>query len=95
MVCISYLDISGTMAPLRHLLRRLRQHMPQMPILVGLWSPGESISEMDRQRAEGASDCVTSLHGAVTKCLERLREDALADVSDCARRLSCPKRLPD
>ena len=78
MVCVSFLDISGTMAPLRHLLRRLRQHLPQIPILVGLWSPGETISEMDRQRAQGADDCVTSLRDAVAKCLGKLREDALA-----------------
>ncbi len=73
MMCVSYLNSSGTMAPLRHLLRRLRQRMPAVPILVGLWSPGESLLDVDRQRAVGADHCVTSLRSAVTICLETLR----------------------
>ena len=69
MTCVSYLNSRGTMAPLRHLLRRLRQRAPTIPIVVGLWSPGQPISEIDRHRAVGADHCVD----AVTICLETLR----------------------
>jgi predicted PurR-regulated permease PerM len=73
MACVSYLNSSGTMAPLRHLLRRLRQRLPGAPILVGLWSPGEPLSETDRQRAVGADHCATSLRDAVAICLETVK----------------------
>jgi predicted PurR-regulated permease PerM len=73
MACVSYLNSSGTMAPLRHLLRRLRQRAPTIPIVVGLWSPGQPVLESDRQRAVGANHCVASLRDAVTICLETLR----------------------
>jgi predicted PurR-regulated permease PerM len=71
--CVSYLNSKGTMAPLRHLLRRLRQRAPTIPIVVGLWSPGQPILESDRHRAVGADHCVASLRDAVTICLETLR----------------------
>ena len=45
MTCVSYLNSRGTMAPLRHLLRRLRQRAPTISIVVGLWSPGQPILE--------------------------------------------------
>jgi len=73
MICVSYLNSSGTMAPLRHLLRRVRQHAPGVPILVGLWGAGESVSEVDRQRAEGADHCVASLRAAVKTCLKTVQ----------------------
>jgi hypothetical protein len=81
MACVSYLNSSGTMAPLRHLVRRLRQRLPGAPILVGLWSPGEPLSDTDRQRAVGADHCATSLRDAVTICLETVRAaGAVADL---------------
>jgi AI-2E family transporter len=79
MACVSYLDISGTMAPLRHLLRRLRERLPAVPVLVGIWAPGEPVSDADRQRAVGANHCVTSLRDAVTICLETLRSDSATE----------------
>jgi predicted PurR-regulated permease PerM len=79
MACVSYLNSSGTMAPLRHLLRRLRERLPGVPILVGLWSPGEPVSGVDRQRAVGATHCATSLRDAVTICLETLRSAGAAE----------------
>jgi hypothetical protein len=79
MVCVSYLDISGTMAPLRHLLRRLHQRMPTARILVGLWSSGDDVSDISRQRATGADDCVTSLRVAVTRCIESLKAASVSD----------------
>lgn len=37
MVCVSYLEISGSPSGLHHLVRRLRERMPGAKILVGLW----------------------------------------------------------
>lgn len=70
MVCISYLDISGSPAHLRYLLRRLRQRMPGVPLLVGLWPEGEAVLTDEAQaKAVGADHYTSSLHDAVTACL--------------------------
>ncbi|MBE7220738.1 MAG: AI-2E family transporter, partial [Caulobacteraceae bacterium] len=37
MVCISYLEISGSPSGLHYLVRRLRARLPEVKILVGLW----------------------------------------------------------
>ena len=36
MVCISYLDITGSPSHLRYLMQRLHRRLPGVPILVGL-----------------------------------------------------------
>ena len=71
MVCISYLDISGNPAHLRYLLRRLRQHLPGVPMLVGLWPEGEAVlTDKAQAKAVGADYFTASLHDAVTQCLK-------------------------
>jgi predicted PurR-regulated permease PerM len=71
MVCISYLDISGSPAHLRYLLRRLKQRMPGVPLLVGLWPEGEAVlTDAAQAREVGADYYAASLHGAVTSCLK-------------------------
>jgi predicted PurR-regulated permease PerM len=71
MVCISYLDISGTPAHLRYLLRRLRQRLPGVPVLVGLWPAEDAILRDESLRsAVGADHYVTSLREAVVCCLK-------------------------
>ncbi|WP_120010590.1 AI-2E family transporter [Teichococcus vastitatis] len=71
MVCISYLDISGNPAHLRYLLRRLKQRMPGVPMLVGLWPKGEAVlSDAAQAKAVGADYYTASLHDAVTSCLK-------------------------
>jgi predicted PurR-regulated permease PerM len=71
MVCISYLDISGSPAHLRYLLRRLKQRMPGVPLLVGLWPEGEAVlTDAAQARAVGADHYAASLHSAVTSCLK-------------------------
>lgn len=57
----------------RHLLRRIRRRFPGAPSLVGLWSPGEPLSDTDRQRAVGVDHCATSLRDAVVISLETVR----------------------
>lgn len=70
MVCISYLDISGSPSHLRYLMRRLRQKMPDVPILVGLWAAEEPVLKDTRVQALiGADYYITSLHEAVHTCI--------------------------
>ena len=70
MVCVCYLEITGSPSHLRYLLRRLRQRMPGLPILVGMWPTDETVLNDDRLRAAiGADFFVTSLREAVTICL--------------------------
>jgi predicted PurR-regulated permease PerM len=75
MVCISYLDISGNPAHLRYLLRRLRQRLPDAPILVGLWPAEDPVLKDDALRgAIGADYYVVSLTEAVAACLDAARK---------------------
>jgi predicted PurR-regulated permease PerM len=77
MICISYLDISGNPAHLRYLLRRLRQRVPDAPILVGLWPADDAVLRDEALRgAIGADHYVTSLREAVAACLEEARRAA-------------------
>jgi hypothetical protein len=76
MVCISYLELSGSPSHLRYLMRRLRRRLPpEVRVLVGLWPDGEAILQDDRLRAAiGADDYTSSLHQAVEACLEVARQ---------------------
>ena len=77
MVCISYLEITGTPSHLRYLLRRVRQKGPSTPILVGLWPADEAVLRDDRLRAAvGADYYASTLREAVTACLEASRQAA-------------------
>jgi hypothetical protein len=70
-VCISYLDISGTPSHLRYLIRRLKRKLPHVPILVGLWPTEDEVLKEARVRAIiGADYCSTSLREAVSYCIE-------------------------
>ena len=79
MVCISCLELSGSPAHLRFLLRRLRQRLPpDIPVLIGLWPAGEEILQDERLRAAvGADDYATSLHQAVEACLDAAHKASL------------------
>ncbi len=72
MACISYLDISGSPAHLRYLMRRLRDRLPRgAPILVGLWPSGDSALSDEKIRAAiGADFFTSSLTEAVTACAQ-------------------------
>lgn len=77
MVCISYLDISGNPAHLRYLIRRLRQKLPDAPILVGLWPQEDPVLTDDKLRgAIGADHYVTSLREGVKAVLGAARAAA-------------------
>lgn len=72
MACISYLEISGSPAHLRYLLRRLRQRLPPgAPILVGLWPAEEAVlKDPQLQKMVGADHYTSSLREAVAACLD-------------------------
>jgi predicted PurR-regulated permease PerM len=89
MVCISYLEISGNPAHLRYLIRRLRQRLPEAPILVGLWSAEDDVLTDEKLRAAvGADYYVTSLREGLKACLEAARKAAEKSEADDE-----PKRL--
>ncbi len=70
MVCVSYLEASGSPSPLRYLMRRLRQRVPGAPVLVGLWQADAALLADERLRATvGADHYVTTLRDAVGACL--------------------------
>jgi len=70
MACMSYLDISGSPAHLRYLMRRLRQRLPRnAPILVGLWpSEDPTLKDKAAQQAIGADYFTSSLCEAIAAC---------------------------
>ncbi|GJE80682.1 AI-2E family transporter [Methylorubrum thiocyanatum] len=75
MICISYLDISGSPAHLRYLLERLHQRAPGIPILVGLWPVGEKVlTDAALGRELGADIYVSSLRDGVEACLRTVQD---------------------
>jgi predicted PurR-regulated permease PerM len=69
-VCITYLDISGTPSHLRYLVQRLKRKLPHAPILVGIWPPEAEVLREPRVRAIiGADYYSTSLCEAVNCCV--------------------------
>ena len=69
-LAVSYLELGGSPAHLRSLVRRLRQRAPKATILVGLWPPGEAVwTDPAIQQALGADRYAGSLRQAVDECL--------------------------
>ena len=79
MVCISCLDLSGSVSHLRYMVRRLRWRLPpDVPILVGLWPDEEEVLQDERLRAAVGADYYTSsLHEAVEACLRSAHKASL------------------
>ena len=71
MVCISYLELTGSPSHLRYLLRRLRRRLPEASILVGYWPvEEESCATPASVRRSGPTITPSSLHDTVEACLE-------------------------
>jgi predicted PurR-regulated permease PerM len=69
-IAVSYLEVTGSPARLRYLVRRLRARAPAARIVVGLWPQGEAtLSDASIQQALGADRYVSSLHQAVEDIL--------------------------
>lgn len=76
LVCLSYLEIGGSPAHLRSLVRRLRQ-AAEVPVLVGLWPEGEAaLDDAEIQARLGADIYVGTLGGAVERALALAEEGA-------------------
>ena len=70
MMCISVINVGGSTARLRYLLRRLRESQPAARLLLGLWPAKDTeVVNGDLRRALGADFYVTSLREAVRTCL--------------------------
>ncbi len=70
MICVTSLESAGNVAHLRYLLRRLRQRLPNVPILVGLWPRDDVAAMTDRLRtAIDADHYAVSLREALETCL--------------------------
>jgi hypothetical protein len=93
MVCISYLEISGSPAHLRYLVRRLRGRLPTgTPILVGLWpAEDEVLQDHGLQGLVGADHYTTSLGEAVGICVRVAHEQAAEAGSEVSDRTSSAK----
>ena len=65
-VAIANLELAGSPAELRYLVKRVRQRAPAARIVVGLWPEGEAaLTDADIQRTVGADRYVGSLQAAV------------------------------
>ena len=65
-IAVSYLEVSGSPAKLRYLVRRLRARAPNARIVVGLWPQGEAaLSDTSIQQVLGADRYVSSLKNAI------------------------------
>jgi len=82
MICIAYLDIDGTPAHLRALLRRLRQRFAGVPILVGLWPASHAVFASGEARGMiGADHYTGSLRDSVEICLAEAQKPASTAVA--------------
>jgi hypothetical protein len=77
MICLCYLQLTGTPSHLRFLLRRLRLRAPHTRLLVGLWPIEQEILINERLRsAVGADYYTSSLRETVEACLDAARSEA-------------------
>ena len=75
-ICLCYLEISGSPSHLRYLLRRLRSRVPDIPILVGIWPTDETSLNDERLRSAVQADYfATSLRDAVIICGKVIHDD--------------------
>ncbi len=94
MVCILYLDIAGNPAHLRFLVRRIRERLPKVPVLVGIWSAADPfLKDQAAQEAVGADYYVSALGKALNACLRAARPDADPTIPRQPR--TAPRTVPD
>ena len=72
-IAVSYLELEGTPAHLRYLIRRLRQRAPRAVIIVGLWRQGEAVlTDRQVQMTVGGDRYVASVREAVETAVTSL-----------------------
>ncbi|MGX7705450.1 AI-2E family transporter [Methylobacterium sp. Gmos1] len=92
MICISYLEISGTPAHLRYLIQRVRRRAPAAQVLVGLWPSDDAVlSDPGARESLGADHYAVSLREGVEACLEALRDVPPAAPSPAPAREHAPE----
>ena len=81
MVCLCYIDVSGSPTHLRFLLRRLRQQIAGATFVVGFWPAKEIATSDDRTPdAIGADAIAGSVSEMVSICLQAAQKrDTIAD----------------
>ena len=79
-IAVSYLEVTGSPAQLRYLVRRLRERAPGAKIVVGLWPQGEAaLSDAQIQHALGADRYVGSLAAALEAIPDLQAKNSLED----------------
>jgi len=74
-IMTSYLELNGSPAEVRYLVRRLRSKAPEARIIVGLWPQGEAaLTDAGIQRELGADNYV----GSLSKALDTITGPATA-----------------
>jgi predicted PurR-regulated permease PerM len=77
LICVSCLEILGQPPHLRYLIRRLRQRLPGVPIILGLWPPTDPIlADADLRQMMGADAYAGSLRDMVIQAVELVRAEA-------------------
>ncbi len=88
MAAILSFDLAGSPAPLRLLVRRLRERLDGAPVLLGLWPVGDSLlSDAGAQEALGVAWCVSSFdeaRDAAIVAAERAAEERAAAATETA-----------
>jgi predicted PurR-regulated permease PerM len=78
-IIVSYLELNGTPAQLRYLVRRLRAKAPKARLIVGLWPQGEAaLTDAGIQRELGADSYVGSLSAALDTVAETATKTQVA-----------------
>jgi len=79
-IAISYLEVTGSPAQLRYLIRRLRDQAPHARVVVGLWPHDDAtLSDAAIQRTLGADACTDSLVAASALIAAELHPDGHHD----------------
>jgi len=74
-ITVSCLELAGTPAHLRYLIRRLRHRAPDATIIAGLWPPGDAVlTEPQVQTALGGDRYVASLRQAIDASVDALSD---------------------
>lgn len=77
--CLSTLDIAQSVAHLRFAIRRMRQQMAAMKLIVGLWGRDGDEPLVRELRGSVEADAIAhTLREAVAECIEAVRADAAA-----------------
>ncbi|HEY7581633.1 MAG TPA: AI-2E family transporter [Acetobacteraceae bacterium] len=71
LVCLSYLDINGSPAHLRFLVRRIRERLPGVSVIIGFWAADDPFLRNQAARREAGADYyVSTLQEALSACVE-------------------------